>query len=79
MSRPRKPPNYDPDQVMKDFMAAVANAFGAYDDRNYEGDGFCLLYKQYKSGQLQWPRTGEEARQISGQQLRWLLEGLNPE
>ena len=26
-----------------------------------------------------FPRTGEEAKQISDQQLRWLLEGLNPE
>lgn len=33
MSRPKKKPNYNPDQVMKDFMAAVADAFGSYDDR----------------------------------------------
>ncbi len=46
---------------------------------HYEGDGFCLLYKRYESGRLKWPRTGEEAKQISAQQLRWLLEGLNPE
>ena len=46
---------------------------------HYEGDGFCLLYKRYESGRLQWPRTGGEAKQISEQQLRWLLEGLNPE
>ena len=46
---------------------------------HYEGDGFCLFYKRYENGRLQWPRTGEEARQISHQQLRWLLEGLNPE
>ena len=41
---------------------------------HYEGDGFCLFYKRYENGRLQWPRTGEEARQISHQQLRWLLE-----
>lgn len=46
---------------------------------HYEGDGFCLLYKRYENGRLQWPRTGEEAKQISDQQLRCLLEGLNPE
>ena len=40
---------------------------------HYEGDGFCLLYKRYENGRLQWPRTGEEAKQISDQQLRWLL------
>ena len=33
MSRPKKKPNYNPDQVMQDFMAAVADAFGSYDDR----------------------------------------------
>ena len=33
MPRPRKNPNYNPDQVMQDFMAAVADAFGSYDDR----------------------------------------------
>lgn len=46
---------------------------------HYEGDGFCLLYKRHESGRLQWPRISEEAKQISEQQLRWLLEGLNPE
>ena len=33
MSRPKKKPNYNPDQVMQDFMTAVADAFGSYDDR----------------------------------------------
>ena len=46
---------------------------------HYEGDGFCLFYKRCENGRLQWPRTGEEARLISHQQLRWLLEGLNLE
>ena len=46
---------------------------------HYEGDGFGLFYKRYENGRLKWPRTGEEARQISRQQLRWLLEGLSPE
>ena len=26
---------------------------------HYEGDGFCLLYKRYENGRLQWSRTGE--------------------
>ena len=33
MSRPKKKPNYNPDQVMQEFMAAVVDAFGSYDDR----------------------------------------------
>ena len=36
----------------------------------YEGDGFCLLYKRYESGRLKRPGTGEDAKQISAQQLR---------
>ena len=26
---------------------------------HYEGDGFCLLYKRYENGRLQWSRTGD--------------------
>ena len=33
MPRPKKKPNYNPDQIMQDFMIVVADAFGAYDDR----------------------------------------------
>ena len=33
MSRPKKKPNYNPDQVMQEFMTAVVDAFGSYDDR----------------------------------------------
>lgn len=45
----------------------------------WEGDGFLLLYKRLESGSFQWPRTGEEARQLSPQQYRWLMEGLSIE
>ena len=38
MSRLKKKPNYNPDQVMQEFMAAVEDAFGSYDDR--EGKTF---------------------------------------
>lgn len=33
MVRPKKNTNYNSDQVMQDFMAAVVDAFGSYDDR----------------------------------------------
>lgn len=33
MPRPKKKPNYNPHQVMQDFMDAIADAFGSYDDR----------------------------------------------
>ena len=43
----------------------------------WEGNGFLLLYKRLEIGSFQWPRTGEEARQLTPQQYRWLMEGLS--
>jgi len=46
----------------------------------FEGDGFILLYKRLETnGRFQWPRKESEARRITPQQLRWLLEGLSIE
>lgn len=43
----------------------------------WEEDGFILLYKRLENGKLNWPRNQQEVRQLSTQQLRWLLEGLS--
>jgi transposase len=42
----------------------------------WEGDGFVLLYKRLENGNFKWPRTPEQARRISKQEFRWLMEGL---
>ena len=34
MPRPKKKPNYNPQQIMQEFMDAIADAFGSYDDRS---------------------------------------------
>lgn len=43
----------------------------------WEGDGFVLLYKRLENGKYQWPQTSEEARSITRQEFRWLMEGLS--
>lgn len=43
----------------------------------WEEDGFILLYKRLENGRFQWPRNEEAVRNISWQELRWLLEGLS--
>lgn len=42
----------------------------------WEGTGFVLLYKRLESGSFQWPRSEAEARELTAQQYRWLMEGL---
>ena len=45
----------------------------------WEGDGFLLLYKRLDNGKFQWPRNEREARLLTPQETRWLLEGLKIE
>ena len=43
----------------------------------WEGNGFVQLYKRLESGCFQWPRKESEARAMTLQQYRWLMEGLS--
>lgn len=45
----------------------------------WDGDGFLLLYKRLDNGSFKWPRNETEARLLTPQQVRWLLEGLEIE
>lgn len=45
----------------------------------WESDGFVLLYKRLEAGRYQWPRNEEEAKALTPQQFRWLMEGLSIE
>ena len=44
----------------------------------HDRDGWVLLHKRLDgTGRFQWPRSPSEARLLTRQQLRWLLEGLS--
>lgn len=42
----------------------------------WEGDGFLLLYKRFEIGSLKWPRSREEAMEVSTDQFLMLMRGL---
>ena len=42
----------------------------------WEDNGFVLLYKRLESGSFQRPCSEAEARELTAQQYRWLMEGL---
>lgn len=42
------------------------------------GNGFLLLYKRFEDGSLSWPRTTQEAADITEEQYKFLMLGLNP-
>ena len=45
----------------------------------WEGDGFLLLNKSLSSekGRYHWPRSAEEARNLSREEYTWLMQGLS--
>ncbi len=44
----------------------------------WQGTGFLLLYKRFEDGRLSWPRTTEEAAELTEEQFNYLMLGLNP-
>ena len=44
----------------------------------YEGDGYLLLYKRLEDGAFLWPRSSEEAAELTEEQYRFLMAGLDP-
>ena len=44
----------------------------------WQGTGFILLYKRLEDGRLSWPRTTQEAAELTEEQFHYLMMGLNP-
>lgn len=42
----------------------------------WEGDGFLLMYKRLGTGAFNWPRSADEAIEITQEQYRMLMQGL---
>lgn len=46
----------------------------------HDRDGFTLLYKRLDNdGKFKWPRSSNEAMELTMQQFKWLTEGLKIE
>lgn len=44
----------------------------------WEGSGFCLWMKRLEQARFQWPTfLGGETATVTGQQLNWLLDGID--
>ena len=45
---------------------------------HFDKDGFVLLQKRLDgNGRFQWPRNASEARLLTRQEFRWLMEGFS--
>lgn len=69
--------NFNLDPFQKDILFLFC---GKRTDRVkglvWEGDGFLLLYKRLELGGFSWPRTKEEALEITELQYQQLMQGL---
>ena len=45
----------------------------------FEGDGYCMCVKRLSDGKFQWPRTPDEARDITIEQYQRLMDGFTIE
>ena len=65
------------------FLSSLFLFCGRKNDRikalYWDGDGFLLMYKRLEDGRFRWPRKQKEVKDLTHQQLRWLLEGLEIE
>ena len=73
------------DTYLLDPYANALYLFCGHDSRkikalHYDKDGFVLMSKRLDgSGRFKWPRNSSEARSLSRQEFRWLMEGLSLE
>lgn len=63
------------------FSGAVFLFCGSKKDRfkalYWDGQGFWLLYKRFENGKLSWPNDQEQVKQLTTEQLDWLMKGFS--
>ena len=42
------------------------------------GKGFILMYRRFEDGHLSWPRTPEQAAELTEEQFHLLMRGFDP-
>ena len=43
-----------------------------------DATGFLLLYMRFEDGRMSWPRTMEDAAELTAERYNYLMLGLNP-
>ena len=43
----------------------------------WDHTGFCLWYKRLEKDRFVWPKTEDEAQELSAEELTWMLRGLD--
>ena len=45
----------------------------------WDGQGYWLLYKRFENGKMNWPKNHDEVRELSPEQVDWLMKGYSIE
>ncbi len=56
----------------------LRKAFRSVKEALVDGNRFLLLYKRFEAGRLSWPRNIQEAADLTEEQYKYLMMGLNP-
>jgi transposase len=43
----------------------------------WDATGFCLWHKRLEADRFRWPRSESEVREMTREEFRWLLQGLD--
>lgn len=64
--------------MTKNFLKELKIEFDSIKGLVWMGDGFLQLYKRLEAGSLSWQRTSKGAADLTEEQFRYLMMGLNP-